>query len=248
MKPALIAEFVKFSHSLVGRVASALLALGIALLSGSMILAAKGSDPRMIAKLGDAADPSWTGLLGGATQITSAGALLGFGVVLGWMFGREFAEGTITGLFALPVSRATISAAKLGIYFIWATLTSAGVVCALLGVGLALGFGGPDAGVLAGLWRQFVLGVLTAVIATPVAWVTTVTRSVLMGVVAAIGLVIAAQVAVIGGVGAWSGVATPALWALSRDVGATHLVAVLPIAVAAVALTTWSWARLQLDR
>ena len=248
MTSALITEYIKFTRSLVGRVATVLLAAGIAVLSGSMILAAKGSDPRMIAKLGAAAEPSWSGLLGGAAQITGAGGLLGFGVVLAWMFGREFVEGTITGLFALPVSRATISAAKLGVYLAWATLTSAGIVCAVLGVGLALGFGVPDADVAAGLGREFALGVLSAVVATPVAWIATVTRSLLMGVVGAICLVVAAQVSVIGGVGAWSGLATPALWALSGDVGAAHLVTVLPVVVAAVSLTMWSWQRLELDR
>ena len=63
------------------------------------------TDPQLLAKLGPVADGDWHGFLLGAAQITGAGGLGGFAVVLAWMFGREFGDGTIAGLFALPVRR-----------------------------------------------------------------------------------------------------------------------------------------------
>ena len=113
MRPAVWAETVKLAGSTVGRVGSIAIVVGISLLSGAMLLAAASGDPQLVAKLGPAATRDWTGFLLAAAQITGAGGLLGFGVVLSWMFGREFGDGTITGLFALPVRRSTIALAKL---------------------------------------------------------------------------------------------------------------------------------------
>ena len=121
----------------------------------------------MIAKLGGSATFDWTGLVSTAAQITGAGGLIGFGVVLAWLFAREFADGTITGLFALPIGRGTIAAAKLAIYTVWAVSVSLLIAAALLLLGLVLGFGMPDASAWAGLGRQLGLGILTAAIALP---------------------------------------------------------------------------------
>ncbi|GAB88744.1 ABC transporter permease [Gordonia rhizosphera] len=250
MIEAISTETTKFRHATVGRTGTALLGIGIALLAAVMPLAAQSGDPRMLDKLGEAGERSWDGLLSGAAQITGAGGLLGFGVVLGWMFGREFVDGTITGLFGLPVSRAQIAAAKLIVYLAWAVLVSALIVGALIVGGLALGLGLPPTDTAGGLARQFALGVMTALVALPVAWVATVGRSVLIGVVGAIGLVIAAQVATIGGAGGWFTVAAPALWALSEgdDVSGLQLALLAPLLILVVGVTLHAWRTLQLNR
>ena len=98
MKQAIWAECVKLGRSTVGRVGSLAVVVGIAVLSGSMVLAAHSDDPQLLAKLGPVASGDWKGFLLGAAQITGAGGLGGFAVVLAWMFGREFGDGTITGL------------------------------------------------------------------------------------------------------------------------------------------------------
>ena len=109
-----------------------------------MLLAAASGDPQLVAKLGPAATHDWTGFLLAAAQITGAGGLLGFGVVLSWMFGREFGDGTITGLFALPVRRSTIALAKLLIYTVWAIAISLSLAALLVIVGLVAGLGPLD--------------------------------------------------------------------------------------------------------
>ena len=117
MRAAIWAELVKLAGSTVGRVGSVAIVIGISVLSGSMLLAAATTtDPQLLAKLGPVATGDWQGFLLGAAQITGAGGLGGFAVVLAWMFGREFGDGTITGLFALPVRRTTIALAKLLVY------------------------------------------------------------------------------------------------------------------------------------
>ncbi|UXM91328.1 ABC transporter permease [Paenarthrobacter sp. JL.01a] len=57
--------------------------------------------------------------------------------------GREFTDGTISGLFALPVRRTTIALAKLMVYAGWAIVMAVVLTMTLLGLGLVLGFGWP---------------------------------------------------------------------------------------------------------
>jgi len=248
VKAALWAETLKPVASAVGRVGAIALVGGISALSGAMLLAAGSGNPQLIAKLGPAATADWHGFLAGAAQITAAGGLLGFGVVLGWMFGREFGEGTVTGLFALPVRRSTIAAAKLHVFGGWAITASAALIGTLLVVGLAAGLGPvPD---WAAIGRQFFLTVMTAGLAAPVAWAATAGRSVLAGVSTAIGIVVIAQVSVLAGAGGWMPFAAPALWAISagQDVSALQLALLAPVVTAVSALTMFAWKRLQLDR
>ncbi|MCC2031855.1 ABC transporter permease [Microbacterium allomyrinae] len=250
MRPSLWAEAVKLTGSTVGRVGSVAVVAGIAVLSGAMLAAAASGDPQLLAKLGPAATRDWNGFLLAAAQITSAGGLLGFGVVLSWIFGREFGDGTITGLFALPVRRTTIAVAKMLVYGAWAVAISVCLALLLLLVGLVAGLGVLTADVWTALGRQVVLGIMTAAIAAPVAWAATLGRSVLAGVSVAIGLVVIAQVAVLAGAGGWMPLAAPALWAISsgQNVTPLQLGLVLPYVAFFTLFTAAAWRTMQLDR
>lgn len=227
-----------------------LLVVGIALLAGTLSWAATNGNGQILAKLGPMADRTgWDQLLGIVAQVTAAATLLGFGVALSWMFGREFADHTITGLFALPVSRPAIALAKLVVYLAWALIVSAVLVLTLGVVGLALDFGPVTPEVLTALARQFVLTMLSAILAIPAAWAATLGRGLLPGVATTIVVIVTAQVMVVAGTGAWFPLAAPALWALQpADVSPVQLalVALVPLAFLPAILTTWH--RLQLDR
>ena len=250
MTVALRVEALKLARSTVGIIGSAAIVLGIGVLCAVMMAALGSGDPQLAAKLGPEASRDWHGLLGAAAQITGAGGLLGFGVVAAWLFGREFADGTVTGLFALPVGRGTIAAAKLGVYLAWAAAVSAAVTALVLVLGVGLGFGAPDAATSAGLARQQALGVLSAAVAVPTAWAATVTRSLLGGVSVAIALVIVAQVGVLAGAGGWLPLAAPALWAISGGAAVSLGTARSRRRVrgGAAGAATWAWHRLELDR
>lgn len=251
MRAALWAETVKLAGSTVGRVGSAAIVLGIAILSGSMLLAAATtSDPQLLAKLGPVAAGDWRGFLLGAAQITAAGGLGGYAVVLAWMFGREFGDGTITGLFALPVGRATIATAKVIVYALWATGMSVLLAAVLALLGTAVGLGPPDSIAWTMLARQAALGIMSVAITLPVAWASTLSRSVLGGVSVAIGLVVVAQVSVLAGLGGWMPLAAPALWALSLGtaVSPAQLALLLPFGAVFVAVIALTWRGMQLDR
>ncbi len=250
MNPVLAVEARKLARSPVGVIGTLAAIGGTLLLLGGITAAVAGGDPQIVAKAGPAASLDWAGLSAGALQITSAGGLIAFGVVLAWMFGREFAEGTITGLFAVPVGRGRIALAKLAVYAAWVLLVGLGLVLGVLGLGLVLGYGAPTGEVWPALARLGALAVLTGAVAVPVAWVTTLTRSLFAGVATTVALVVVAQVGVLAGAGGWVPLAAPALWALSggQAVSGVQLGATLALAAVATALTALTWSRLQLDR
>jgi ABC-2 type transport system permease protein len=100
------------------------------------------------------------------------------------------------------------------------------------------------------LARQLALGVMSAALTLPIAWVATLSRSVLGGVSAAIGLVVVAQVSVLASLGGWIPLAAPALWAVSAgaEVSPVQLLLLVPFAGASVLASALAWRRMQLDR
>lgn len=250
MRAAIRAEALKLTHSLVGLISTLAVVIGIVILLGGITAGVSGGNPELIAKAGPAASLNWGGLIAGAAQITAVASILGFGIVLAWMFGREFSEGTITGLFALPVSRAQIALAKLGVYALWAAVVSTALTLGVLALGLGLGYGIPNAATSTALARLWVLALLSAGITAPIAWIATLTRSLLAAVGCTIALVVIAQVGALAGAGGWMPFAAPALWAISSGTAVTgiQLALTLTVPVGSVLLACVTWSRLQLNR
>jgi len=249
-RAALAVESLKARRSVVLRAAGVLIVLGVCGLATTVILAARSGNPELIAKLGPrAATADWSALLSTGVQITSAGALLGFGVGISWMFGREFADGTVAALFGLPVRRSELAMAKLVVYAAWAAGVAALLVLGLLVTGLANGLGAPDADAVAGLARQLALGLLTALIAVPAGWAASWGRGLLPGIAVAVGLLVVAQISVLGGFGSWLPIVAPALWAMQPATGSTMALLTVPLVPLTFGAATVSiWMRLQLDR
>ncbi|SEE22523.1 ABC transporter permease [Ruania alba] len=247
---AVAVEARKATASRVLCATTAILVLGLAALTVGLELGAQSGNPNVTAQLGPLATlEGWPRMLGLVAQITAAGALIAFGVALSWLVGREFTDGTITGLFGLPVTRPAIVLAKLAVYLAWVVGVALAVAVVVGVTGVAVGHGFPGAQAIAGLVRQLALTMLTGLVAVPAAWAATLGRGLLPGIAATIGLVICGQVMAVAGVGAWFPVAAPALWALAPDtVAVPQLVLVVVLAVAFAALTASSWSRLQLDR
>lgn len=242
-------ELLKLRRSPVGLIATGATVIGVLLLLAGITAGVAQGDPRLIAKAGPAASLDWDGLLAGAVQVVGAAGPLASGVVLAWIFGREFAEATITGLFALPCARDRIALAKLSVHALWLLVVATALTLGVLALGLSLGYGLPHAGAWAGAGRLWALVVLGGVASLPVAWIATRARSVLAAVGGAIGLVIIAQVGALAGAGAWLPPAAPVLWAMSQGSGASPVQMCLTGAFALVFawLTCDSWRRLQLD-
>jgi ABC-2 type transport system permease protein len=251
MRIALATEAMRFVRSRVTVVTAILLTVGIAALCGSLLFAVGTSDPQLRAKLGPLLDPGgWDGYLITTGQVATVAGVMGFGVVLSWVYGREFADGTITGLFALPVGRGMIATAKFLVYLGWATVVSVVLAAILVLVGLILGLGPLPADAWPALGRFVAGALLTALIAVPAAWAATIGRGLLAGIATISGIVVVAQIAAVSGIGAWFPFAAVGLWVVSGGtaVSAGQLALIVPTVALFLALTIESWRRMQLDR
>lgn len=251
LRIAFAVEARKALASRVLAVTSVLLVVGVTAIATATTIAAAGGNEQLAAKLGPvAARGGWTGLLAVADQVTAAAAVGAFGIGLSWLYGREFSEGTITGLFALPVSRPSIALAKLAVYLLW-TIAAAGVLTVTIAVAAGAAFRDlPDTSGWAGLGRLLALTVMSALPALPAAWAATLGRGLLPGVAISAVLMVAGQLIVgAGDAGSWFPFAAPALWAIKPGSTSAVQLAITGLVAAAVgALTLLSWHRLQLDR
>ncbi|MDO4258586.1 MAG: ABC transporter permease [Actinomycetaceae bacterium] len=250
MKAAFHVEALKLTHSLVGIIATCAMTVGTLALLGGISAGIRAGNPELIAKAGPAASHDWDGLIAGATQISAVSSILGFGIVLAWLFSREFTDGTITGLFALPIRRGDIALAKLAVFVLWVLATTSLVVFGVLLLGLCFGYGMPGSEASAALGRLWLLMLFSAGITTPISWIATLTRSLLAAVSSTIAVVIIAQIGALSGAGDWVPLSAPALWALSAGSAVTTLQLTLSLAIPGVftALVYTSWSRLQLNR
>ena len=159
-----------------------------------------------------AARPTGPGYFSLLAQMVAVGGMLLFGMIMIWLFGREFADRTAKDLLALPTSRAAVVVAKLVVALVWSLL-------------LTVGGGGdqPRAGSGAGLARLVGPGasprgrchrrhsVLTVLLATTYALAASWGRGYLAAVATLFVTAITAQIVSAVGYGAWFPWAVPSL-------------------------------------
>ena len=240
-------EARKLTRSVVTRVATATsLILVPATSAGGYAAATLAPDTQVGTKAaGLMAAVGWSGLTGLAATGTGVTILLATGIVASWLVGREFTDGTVVGLFALPVGPGAIALAKLLVITAWsaALAVASGVLTALAGICLGL----PVTGAAGCAGAITLVGVLLGAGALPMAWFATLGRGYLAGIAAALGIVIVTNLAIGLGIGTLIPWATPVLWA--TPVGNTpSLALLLPLGagLAGAILTTRSWSRLEL--
>ncbi len=256
MSAAFAVEWLKLRRSRVASVTTiVLLVVPCGLAAGFLSVAHGTGGGALTAKAGALlVGDGWTGYLSFLNEIFATGGLLGMGIVVAWCFGREFAERTVVSLYACAISRDQVAAAKFAVLSVWSA-----AICLLLPpvallTGLITGLGAPGAGELAAIGRLLVLAFMTALLALTVGVPASAGRGYLPAFGAIVGLVVAAQVAVLVGAGAWFPYSAAGLWAASGPAGAAgvpavptwHLVVVPLTAIAALTATVGWWRRAEL--
>lgn len=249
MRAALHLEALKFRRATTVRVASILVVLLVPAMSAAFLAVVRADTGSVLALKAAAllVDTGWGGITGFAAQIVSVGALLAVGVVVAWVFGREFTDRTFGTLFASPTPRSDIAAAKLLVLVVWGFALAVAVAMLTLGAGMPIGLGTPDAAAWAGAGRILVVGALTVLLTLPLALVASVARGYLAAVAVLLGLVVVTQIVVALGAGAWFPYASPGLWAglggpqLADSVTVAQLLLALPVGLAAAVGTWWWW-------
>lgn len=240
---ALSTEWSKFWRARVVQLTTLLLVVAIPLID----IAFLNAGDKYTAKLGPAfAEGGWVALFAGSTQISANAAVIGGGVLLGWFVGREFVQGTIVGLFALPIARSTIMLAKLVMYGLWITAVSVGLPLVLIAIGSALGFGAVDPALAV---KQALVMALSGLIALPSAWIATLSRGYIGAIGAMAILLVIATVGAVSGSGGWLPPAAPGLWAATGSASmdattALQLALVIPFAAVFAGLAANAWRRL----
>ncbi|HLS01130.1 MAG TPA: ABC transporter permease [Beutenbergiaceae bacterium] len=228
---------------------SAIVVVGVIGLTLGFVAATLAGNEQVASQLGPlATQRGWPLFLGVMSQLSAAGCVIGFGVGLSWIFGHEFTDRTLSGLFAHPVSLARIAGAKLSVYGVWVVGVASAVCLIGAGAGWVTQAGALTGEAMAGFARLWILIVLSGCLATPAAWAATLGRGPFPGIGATIGVVIIGQIGSIGGLAGWVPFVAPALWALNpAEVSLAQLALTLTIPAVFGGLTIAAWQRLTVD-
>ena len=196
----------------------------------------------------------WPGYFALLAQTTAVGGTLIYGVILIWIFGREFSDHTAKDLLALPTPRAVIVIAKFGVTGLWCGLLAVEAYLLGLGVGVMLGLPGWSGTVA---WQGLGRLLATAVMAWLLVSVLALAASVGRGYLAAVGvmfvMVFLAQIIAALGYGhlfpwsvpgVYSGLAGPD----RPEVGSLGLVLVVVVGLAGIVGTAAWWSEADQSR
>jgi ABC-2 type transport system permease protein len=187
-------------------------------------------------------------------QIVAVGGLLVFGMVSIWLFGREFSDGTLKDLLALPTSRSAVVLAKLIVGAGWCLALAAYVTVLSLAAGYLLGLPGWSAATAArGLGTIGLVAVLTIALTTAYGLVASIGRGYLPAVGAMFATLFAAQVTAAVGYGEWFPWSVPSLLSGvagegQAAAGSLSLALVLIVGAAGALGTAVWWERADHDR
>ncbi len=188
--------------------------------------------------------PSYFALL--AQTVAVAGTVV-YGLVLIWLFGREFSDGTAKDLLALPTSRESIVAAKFVVSGVWCLLLAVQAYLLGLLIGASLHLPGSSAGVAAlGFGRLVGTAVMAILLVTLFALAASVGRGYLVAVGCMLVAVFLAQIIAILGYGHLFPLSVPAVYSGMAGPdrprpGLLGFVLVVLVGIAGVAGTTAWW-------
>lgn len=252
LRVAFAVEWLKLRRSPVPWTAGVAIAVLVPLVSlgGYALVRAGSTSPSAEKARSMMVGHGWDAVWGLAGQAVPVAVLLGSGIVASWCVGREFTDGTVSGLFATTVPRGHVAAAKLLLATAWAAVVAALAAVAVLAGGTALDLPVLDGS--KGAAKALAVGLLVALSALPTAWFASVRRGYLAGIAGALGLVVLTQLAVAAGAGAWVPWAAPAFWAGAAGPAAAAQVSPVQLALpalvgiaSAAAVVRW-WARAEL--
>jgi ABC-2 type transport system permease protein len=157
----------------------------------------------------------WQSYLGLFGMIIAAGGLILFSLVITWVFGREFSDGTLKDMLAVPVGRSSIVLAK----FILAAAWSAALAVVILFAGLITGAilrlpGGSLSVIFQGSSLVLVTACLVIAVVTPFAFFASVGRGYLLPVGASILALMMANLVALMGWGEYFPWGVPGIYAL----------------------------------
>ena len=159
--------------------------------------------------------PTYLGLFG---QLIAAAGLLLFCLVISWVFGREFTDGTLKDMLAVPVQRSSILLAKFIVMAVWSVGLTIVILIAGLVTGALINLPGDSFDViLHGSVVVMVTACLAIVVVMPFAFLASVGRGYLLPIAGAILTMMMANIVALIGWGEYFPWGVPGLHAMGKS-------------------------------
>ncbi len=185
----------------------------------------------------------WTSYLALLAEIISAGGFFFFIIAISWVFGREFADGTIKDLLAVPVRRGVIVLAKFITSGVWSAVIGAVILVLGFVLGGVMRLPGASAAVFfKGLYTNVItIGLIIAVI-LPYALFASLGRGYILPMALAVLTLVAANLIMVLGLGDYFPWAIPILYAQGQtSLQPVSFVILLVTSIAGMILTYLYW-------
>jgi ABC-2 type transport system permease protein len=184
----------------------------------------------------------WPGYLNLMIEFTALGGFFFFIVAISWTFGREFTDGTLKDLLAVPVARFEILLAK----FIVAALWCAGLIVETYAVGLVMGAliqlpGGTSAVILHGVGQLAVTAGMSIILVLPFGFFASLGRGYLLPVGIAVITMILSNLSMTLGWGEYFPWAVPGILLQGEKLEPFSYGLVIMTGLVGVAATTLWW-------
>jgi ABC-2 type transport system permease protein len=184
----------------------------------------------------------WATYLGMFGQLIAAGGFILFILIISWTFGREFVDGTLKDMLAVPVQRSSILLAK----FILVTVWSATLTIIIFAAGLVMGAiiklpGGSIAVLLQGSELVMITACLAIAVVPPFALFASLGRGYLLPVGLAVLTMMATNLVAILGWGEFFPWAVPGLYAQGKTALAPASYWIVILTALAGMLATYLW-------
>jgi ABC-2 type transport system permease protein len=165
-----------------------------------------------------AGSADWPTFLGLISQAVAVGGLLLFSLIVSWLFGREFVDGTLKDLLAVPIGRANILFAKFFVALLWSFTLALTIFCTslLLGWMIDLPLGNVQT-LLHGTRVYVVTALLVICTVTPIAFFASLGRGYLLPIGATFLFVLFANVLTVAGYGSYFPWSIPSIYAGAGD-------------------------------
>lgn len=159
--------------------------------------------------------PTYLGLFG---EIIAAGGFILFVLIVSWIFGREFVDGTLKDMLAVPIQRSSILLAKFVVAAIWSVALTVIIFVVGLIMGAVIKLPGGSIGVVVhGVVLLTVTALLAIAVTLPFAFFASAGRGYLLPIGLAVLILMMTNVVAIIGWGEYFPWAVPGLYAMGKS-------------------------------
>jgi len=183
--------------------------------------------------------PTYLGLFG---QIIAAGEFFLLVLAISWVFGREFADGTLKDMLAVPVQRSSILLGKFIVVAVWSAMLTLVIFIAGLVMGAVIKLpGGSIRVILQGSAPLAMTACLVIAVALPFALFASVGRGYLLPLGVAVLALMMANLVAIAGWGEYFPWAVPGLYAQGKSSLAPVSYSIAFLTAPAGMIATYLW-------